>query len=279
MPVLRATVLVDAPVPTVAGALRSIELLERSVREVGHDVDVPARRGGLLQVQDVLRFRVRVLGVPLRLVMRMVSADAHGQESRMQTGPAEDVRHRTLVVVDGAGTSVTEEVQWRTPLGALGRAVDVVVVRRLAMAVLVARTRLVREEAERLRDAPVVVAAAIVRDGRLLLGRRAWPTALAGQWELPGGGADPGETAGQALRRELDEELGVGIEPGAQLGADVPLPDGRVLRAYRARLVSGEPVLREHAAVRWVDADELWRLDLVGNDRAWRLELTALLAN
>jgi 8-oxo-dGTP pyrophosphatase MutT (NUDIX family) len=40
----------------------------------------------------------------------------------------------------------------------------------------------------------------------------------AGQWALPGGRADAGETAGEAARRELAEELGLDLGPGAELG-------------------------------------------------------------
>jgi len=45
------------------------------------------------------------------------------------------------------------------------------------------------------------------------------------------------------------------------------------LRAYRAELVSGEPVALEHSQLRWVDAEELLSMDLVDNDRAWIPEL------
>lgn len=84
---------------------------------------------------------------------------------------------------------------------------------------------------------------------------------------------DAGETSAAALARELDEELGVTVRVGGQLGADVGLAGGRVLRARWAELVAGEPVLREHSALRWVGADELAGVDLVPADRAWTAEL------
>ncbi|ATQ31377.1 (deoxy)nucleoside triphosphate pyrophosphohydrolase [Rhodococcus ruber] len=122
-----------------------------------------------------------------------------------------------------------------------------------------------------------VVAGAIFRDGRLLLAQRVSPPELAGLWELPGGKAEPGESAEAALRRELREELGVEVAGAQRVGAGVPLGGGRVLRAYRVELVSGEPRPLEHAALRWVDADELERIDLVPNDRVWLPELRARL--
>lgn len=120
-----------------------------------------------------------------------------------------------------------------------------------------------------------VVAGAIFRDGRLLLAQRIGPPELSGLWELPGGKAEPGESAEAALRRELREELGVEVAGAQRVGVGVPLDGGRVLRAYRVELLSGEPRPLEHAALCWVDADELEQIDLVPNDRLWLPELRA----
>ena len=61
-------------------------------------------------------------------------------------------------------------------------------------------------------DAPVVpracVSAAIFRDGRVLLVKRA-RSPLADVWSLPGGHIEPGETALDALNRELREETAI----------------------------------------------------------------------
>ncbi|WP_305094362.1 (deoxy)nucleoside triphosphate pyrophosphohydrolase [Prescottella sp. R16] len=122
-----------------------------------------------------------------------------------------------------------------------------------------------------------VVAAAVIRDGRLLLAQRTRPPELAGLWELPGGKVEQGESPADAVRRELREELGVEVAPGERIGADVPLRDGLVLRAYRAELIDGVPRPLDHAALRWVDADELPSIALVGNDRGWVPDLVALL--
>jgi A/G-specific adenine glycosylase len=57
-----------------------------------------------------------------------------------------------------------------------------------------------------------VVVAVIERDGRVLLQERPAGGLLAGLWEFPGGKVEPGESLTAALRREIREELGVGIE-------------------------------------------------------------------
>ncbi|MGH3549876.1 MAG: (deoxy)nucleoside triphosphate pyrophosphohydrolase [Pseudonocardiaceae bacterium] len=116
----------------------------------------------------------------------------------------------------------------------------------------------------------VVVAAALVYAGRVLAQQRAYPPELAGRWELPGGRVEPEENAHEALVRECREELAVEIVPGEQLGPDVALPGGQVLRVHVARLVqpTATPVALEHAALRWVDASDLAELDWLDADRA-----------
>ena len=88
-----------------------------------------------------------------------------------------------------------------------------------------------------------------------------------------------------ALVRECAEELGVVIEPGEFLG-EVPL-DGVVgggprgastMRVWAARVVSGEPVAHEHAALRWVTAEELDDVDWIAADRPLLPAVRALLA-
>ena len=105
----------------------------------------------------------------------------------------------------------------------------------------------------------IVTAAAIIEDGRLLIARRMDGERTAGLWELPGGKAETGETPEECLRRELLEELGIEAEIGENIGdsaistAKVPM----ILKAYLARIVSGEPVSRVHSELRYVYPDEL----------------------
>ncbi|GGM23409.1 DNA mismatch repair protein MutT [Dactylosporangium sucinum] len=106
----------------------------------------------------------------------------------------------------------------------------------------------------------IVVAAAIIMDGRVLAGERAAePVTLAGMWEFPGGKVEPGETEPEALERECREELGVAVDVGRRVGADAPIQPGRsVLRVYTAVLRHpASPSARQHRQLRWLSAAEL----------------------
>ena len=86
---------------------------------------------------------------------------------------------------------------------------------------------------------------------------------------MPGGMVAPGESDAAALARELQEELGVEVTVGGRLGADVPLSDAMILRAYLVMRTGGCVEARDHRALRWVTADELADVDWVPADRDW----------
>src|SRR5690349_14230529 len=126
----------------------------------------------------------------------------------------------------------------------------------------------------------VIVAAAIITDGRVLACERSAPPEVAGRWEFPGGKVEPGESDQQALARECAEELGVRVEVGDRVGPDVPLAGGRaILRVFAVRLLDGDqPRALEHAAMRWLSADELDSVPWLPADRPIVAELPRLLA-
>lgn len=120
-----------------------------------------------------------------------------------------------------------------------------------------------------------VVAGAIVRGRAVLAALRGPGMRMAGFWELPGGKVEPGEDDATALARELAEELGLWVRVGDFLGEVVhDYPALRVhLLAYRCEDDGSEPVLREHAEVRWVEADGLDALEWAPADRPLLLPL------
>ena len=104
-----------------------------------------------------------------------------------------------------------------------------------------------------------VVAGVIEKEGRVLIVRRGANDTLAGKWEFPGGKIEPGETAEEALRRELREELGIETEIGAFLCSSAyEYPHISIeLLAYLVKHLSGEMTLHVHDAAAWVLSDEL----------------------
>jgi 8-oxo-dGTP diphosphatase len=126
----------------------------------------------------------------------------------------------------------------------------------------------------------IVVAGAIICGSTLLVAQRARPPELAGRWELPGGKVAAGETERHALARELVEELGLEVTDivvGERLGSDIALNDSTTLRAYRVRLIRGEPRAHDHRALRWVTVAQLHEVDWVPADRGWLGDLAQAL--
>ena len=114
------------------------------------------------------------------------------------------------------------------------------------------------------------VAAGILCDskGRILIAERLGDGPFHGLWEFPGGKIDFGETAAEALSRELAEELGIEVtecSPFMNLRHDY---DDRVvtIEFFIVSEWSSEPVGREGQALRWVATDALDANELLPAD-------------
>ena len=106
----------------------------------------------------------------------------------------------------------------------------------------------------------LAVSAAIIRDGHVLVVRRARPPAH-GVFTLPGGVVEAGETLIEAVAREVREETSLEIEPVALAGyrevvtrdAEERIQRHFVILCFAARWIAGEPRLNDELAeARWL---------------------------
>ncbi len=110
----------------------------------------------------------------------------------------------------------------------------------------------------------------ILKDGKILLGKRLKRDSFYGSWCTFGGYVEPGETSMQALKRELNEELGIDvIDPKFLTATEIVLKndsrDTLEIHFFLVREWKGEIANRsEHSEIRWFS-----RNDLKGSPIGW----------
>ena len=108
-----------------------------------------------------------------------------------------------------------------------------------------------------------VVAAILHRDGAYFATQRGYGE-FEGVWEFPGGKIEPGESREVALKREIQEELGVDIAIENLLcTTEYDYPSFHLtMHCYLCSIASGDIELREHKSALWLTSDRL-------DDVAW----------
>ena len=119
-----------------------------------------------------------------------------------------------------------------------------------------------------------VVAAIIHRDGAYFATQRGYGE-FEGMWEFPGGKIEPGESQETALKREIQEELGVDITIGELLcTTEYDYPTFHLtMHCYLCSVASGEIELREHKSAQWLTAETLDTVEWLPDD----IEIIAML--
>ncbi|HTZ60636.1 MAG TPA: (deoxy)nucleoside triphosphate pyrophosphohydrolase [Acidobacteriaceae bacterium] len=124
----------------------------------------------------------------------------------------------------------------------------------------------------------LVVAALILREEKVLICQRRPDQPMALKWEFPGGKVEDGESAEEALRRELDEELGISADIGNRVAhTRHTYRSGTAidLQFFAVRQFAGEMTNRIFNDLRWCPLRELPRYDFLAADRNLIRDLAA----
>lgn len=113
-----------------------------------------------------------------------------------------------------------------------------------------------------------VVAAIIFNQGKVFATQRGYGEFKDG-WEFPGGKIEPGETPEEAIKREIKEELDTEIEIVKFLDTvEYDYPKFHLsMDCFICKVVSGDLVLKEHEAVKWLTKENLDSVDWLPADQ------------
>ena len=113
-----------------------------------------------------------------------------------------------------------------------------------------------------------VVAAILHRGGAYFATQRGYGE-FEGMWEFPGGKIEPGESPEDALKREIQEELGIDITIDKFLCTrEYDYPSFHLtMYCYLCGIENGEIELREHKSARWLTADLLDSVEWLPADK------------
>jgi len=113
-----------------------------------------------------------------------------------------------------------------------------------------------------------VVAAIIIQNNRVFATQRGYGEFKDG-WEFPGGKIEENETPPEALVREIKEELDIEIEVGELLDTvSYHYPKFYLsMQCFICRIKSGDLVLKEHEAARWLAGENLNSVEWLPADK------------
>ena len=125
-----------------------------------------------------------------------------------------------------------------------------------------------------------VVAAIIIHENKIFATQRGYGEFKDG-WEFPGGKIEPGETPQEALVREIKEELDIEIEVKDFLETvEYDYPEFHLsMDCFFCVIRSGELVLKEHEAAKWLTVETLDSVDWLPADKGLVEGIRAYLKN
>lgn len=123
-------------------------------------------------------------------------------------------------------------------------------------------------EMEKVSRKRIEVVAAIIQDGERIFATQRGYGEFKDGWEFPGGKIEEGETPEQALKREIKEELDTEIEVGELVDTvEYDYPNFHLtMYCFLCTVRSGNLVLKEHEAARWLTKENLDSVDWLPAD-------------
>ena len=115
----------------------------------------------------------------------------------------------------------------------------------------------------------IKVVAAVIKDGDKIFATQRGYGEFKDGWEFPGGKVEPGETPEAALVREIKEELDTEIEVARKIDCvEYDYPTFHLsMDCFWAEVISGNLILKEHEAAKWLTKDKLDTVDWLPADQ------------
>ena len=113
-----------------------------------------------------------------------------------------------------------------------------------------------------------MVAAIIINQNKILIGKRKDDDIGGGKWEFPGGKIEIGETNKEALKRELHEELGINAKIGKELMNYEHMFKTTIYNISFMEIIEYEGEIRNnaHSEIKWVEFSNLLEYDFISGD-------------
>jgi len=114
----------------------------------------------------------------------------------------------------------------------------------------------------------IEVVAGVIKDGNKIFATQRGYGDFKGGWEFPGGKMEPGETAQQALARELKEELTVDVSVEDFIcTVEYDYPNFHLtMHCFYCTVIGGELKLLEHEAAKWLEKENIRSVDWLPAD-------------
>jgi len=148
MPLIDLVTRIDAPVRACFDLSLSVEAHTSSMGRSGEKA-VGGVTSGTMGADDTVTWRARHFGVPFTMTSRITEHDApHRFVDEQVSGPFRRWWHEHRFEPDGAGTVMTDRVEFESPVGPVGHLVNRLVLGRYMTALLAERNRWLKETLE-----------------------------------------------------------------------------------------------------------------------------------